>query len=73
LALVAVAKKDDDIAWFFVVVNNLSNVVGASCKRRDIFRESQSLNVNEGLESGEISSGRGLNQESTLTRAGDTR
>ncbi|PNX72121.1 zinc finger MYM-type protein 1-like [Trifolium pratense] len=73
LALVAVAKKDDDIAWFFIQINNLSNIVGASCKRRDIFRESQSLNVNEGLESGEISSGRGLNQESTLTRAGDTR
>jgi hypothetical protein len=71
LALVVVAKKDDDIAWFFI--NNLSNVVGASCKRQDIFRESQSLNVNEGLESGEISSGRGLNQESTLTRVGDTR
>ncbi|XP_058783055.1 uncharacterized protein LOC131657706 [Vicia villosa] len=73
LALVAVAKKHDDIAWFFLVVNNLSNVVGASCKRRDILRESQILKVMEALESGEILTGRGLNQETTLTRAGDTR
>ncbi|XP_058726744.1 uncharacterized protein LOC131598130 [Vicia villosa] len=68
-----VAKKHDDIAWFFLVVNNLSNVVGASCKRRDILIESQILKVMEALESVEILTGRCLNQETTLTRVGDTR
>jgi hypothetical protein len=73
LALVAVANKLDDIAWFFIVLNNLTSVVGASCKRKDMLRESQNSLVTEAVESGEISTGRGLNQETTLTRAGDTR
>jgi hypothetical protein len=73
LALVAVANKLDDIAWFFIVLNNLTSAVGASCKRKDMLRESQNSLVTEAVESGEISTGRGLNQETTLTRAGDTR
>ncbi|XP_058784511.1 uncharacterized protein LOC131659321 [Vicia villosa] len=53
-------------------INNLSNVVGASCKRRDILRESKILKVMKALESGESLTGRGLNPKTTLTRAGDT-
>jgi hypothetical protein len=73
LALVAVANKLDDIAWFFIVLNNLTNVVGASCKRKDILRESQNSLVIEAVKSGNISTDRGLNQETTLIRDGDTR
>ncbi|CAJ2673788.1 unnamed protein product [Trifolium pratense] len=73
LALVALAKKHSEIASFFNQVATLSNVVGASAKRRDILRESQIEKVDEALKEGEISSGRGLNQEATIKRAGDTR
>ncbi|KAJ8767175.1 hypothetical protein K2173_013572 [Erythroxylum novogranatense] len=57
----------------FNLIASLSNVVGASCKRRDILREKQLYKVVEELHNGEISSGRGLNQETTLRRAGETR
>ncbi|XP_058726984.1 uncharacterized protein LOC131598392 [Vicia villosa] len=73
LALVAVAKKQVDVGCFFSLVNNVSNIVGGSCKRQEILRESQMLKVQEALLNGEISSGSGFNQEATLKRAGDTR
>ncbi|XP_029148316.1 uncharacterized protein [Arachis hypogaea] len=47
--------------------------IGASCKRRDMLRDSQMTKTIEALQSGEIASGRGLNQEIALKRAGDTR
>ncbi|KAJ9564549.1 hypothetical protein OSB04_000515 [Centaurea solstitialis] len=55
------------------IASNVVNVVGGSCKRRDLLQEQQVVKVFEALNSGEISSGRGLNQETSLTRAGDTR
>ncbi|XP_057761157.1 uncharacterized protein LOC130981593 [Arachis stenosperma] len=73
LALVTVAKKQVEIALLFNLLTNLCNVVGASCKRRDMLRDSQMTKTIEALQSGEIASGRGLNQEITLKRAGDTR
>ncbi|KAK7320132.1 hypothetical protein RJT34_04866 [Clitoria ternatea] len=73
LALVTVAKKHVGIALFFNIVANLSNVVGASCKRRDILRESQIVKVKEALQKGEITSGHDLNQETTIKKAGETR
>ena len=57
----------------FNLLTNLCNVVGASCKRRDMLCDSQMTKTIEALQSGEISSGRGLNQEITLKIAGDTR
>ena len=42
-------------------------------KRRDILRKAQANEILKGLESGELSNGRGLNQEMVLKRAGDTR
>ncbi|XP_020997367.1 uncharacterized protein LOC107486280 [Arachis duranensis] len=44
-----------------------------SCKRRDMLRDSQMTKTIEALQSGEIASGRGLNQEIALKRVGDTR
>ncbi|GMP54230.1 hypothetical protein CsSME_00019458 [Camellia sinensis var. sinensis] len=72
LALVAVAKNHNQIALLFTLVSNVVNVVGASCKRRDIVREKQAAKVAEALNTGELSSGQGLNQETNLKRAGDT-
>ncbi|XP_075473892.1 uncharacterized protein LOC142504939 [Primulina tabacum] len=73
LALIAVAKKNLPISNFFRVVGDVLNVVGASCKSSDLLREKHSDFIVEALERGELSSGRGLNQETTLQRAGDTR
>ncbi|XP_022883157.1 zinc finger MYM-type protein 1-like [Olea europaea var. sylvestris] len=73
LALVAVAKKNIPITNFFRVVGNVINTVGASSKRCDLLREKQLDFIVEALEKGEILSGRGLNQETTLQRSGDTR
>ncbi|XP_057495678.1 uncharacterized protein LOC130780676 [Actinidia eriantha] len=73
LALVAVAKNHIHIATLFNLLSNIVNVVGASCKHRNILKEKQAAKVIEALKNGEISSGQGLNQESTLIRASDTR
>ncbi|KAL0550039.1 hypothetical protein IC582_014535 [Cucumis melo] len=42
-------------------------------KRRDMLREKHSANTFEALNNGELSSGRGLNQETMIKRPGDTR
>ncbi|XP_059625345.1 uncharacterized protein LOC132268531 [Cornus florida] len=73
LALVAVAKNHDQISTFFVFVVNVVNVVGASCKRRDMLREKQIVEVIDGLNKDGLTSGQGLNQSTSLIRAGDTR
>ena len=41
LVIVAVAKKNDDISDFFDMISLLLNVAGASCKRKDMIRQSQ--------------------------------
>ncbi|KAL7596460.1 hypothetical protein Lser_V15G30861 [Lactuca serriola] len=58
LVVVAVAKKHDGVSDFF---------------EKDLLREQARQRVQEGLCSGELETGRGLNQETTLVRAGDTR
>ncbi|KAL5543108.1 hypothetical protein UlMin_010818 [Ulmus minor] len=73
LALMGVAKKHGLIGTFFTLVSNVVNIVGASSKRRDILREKQALKVIEALKSGELSSGKGLNQEIGIKRPCDTR
>ncbi|XP_062012157.1 uncharacterized protein LOC133728737 [Rosa rugosa] len=73
LAIVAVAKNHILISNLFMFVGNLVNVAGSSCKRRDSLREKQVAKIIEELNIGSILSGRGLDQETTLKRAGDTR
>jgi hypothetical protein len=73
LVIVAVAKKNDDIADFFYMISILFNVVGASCKRKDMIREKHREEVIKAIGSGRISTGTGKNQDQTLQRAGDTR
>ncbi|XP_022899396.1 zinc finger MYM-type protein 1-like [Olea europaea var. sylvestris] len=59
LAIVAVANKHADIETFFNLVNKVVNVVGGSAEKKR-------LEVVESLNIGEISSGKGLNQETDL-------
>ncbi|XP_070665151.1 uncharacterized protein [Malus domestica] len=73
LALVAVAKNNIDIASFFSTANNVVNHVGASCKRRDSLRGQLQEELVIAFENDCLIMGRGLNQETSLKRAGDTR
>uniref|UniRef100_A0A7N0V9M2 HAT C-terminal dimerisation domain-containing protein n=1 Tax=Kalanchoe fedtschenkoi TaxID=63787 RepID=A0A7N0V9M2_KALFE len=51
----------------------LLNVIGVFCKRKEMIRMIQAQKVAEALNLGEIDSGKGLNQELSLPRPGDTR
>ncbi|KAK3218948.1 hypothetical protein Dsin_012918 [Dipteronia sinensis] len=73
LALVALVKNHVDVQSLFNIVANVLNIVRASPKRREILRDKQTMVVFEGLKSGELSNGRGLNQETNLKRSCDTR
>ncbi|XP_010555974.1 PREDICTED: uncharacterized protein LOC104825349 [Tarenaya hassleriana] len=46
--------------------------IGASCKRKDMIRENHRIRVNEGINNGEISIGKRLNQDITLQRPRNT-
>ncbi|CAI0381798.1 unnamed protein product [Linum tenue] len=72
LALVAVAQNHDDVNLFFFIVGTVTNLVGASCKRQDIIRETQCSKVEEAIASGELETRRGLNQEIGIKRPSDT-
>ncbi|XP_065627293.1 uncharacterized protein LOC136066605 [Quercus suber] len=73
LILVAVANKHTDIAEFFSLVSKIVTIIEASCKRREFLRNAQLAKITEALNLGELESGQGLNQETSLKRAGDTR
>ncbi|XP_058215291.1 uncharacterized protein LOC131326509 [Rhododendron vialii] len=73
LVLVALAKNHFHIADFFALVSNIVNVVGASCKRHDVLRENRAAQIIKAFSLDDIASGKGLNQETTLSRASDTR
>jgi len=73
LTLVAVTKKHNEVGDVFNFISSIINIVGASCKRMKVIREKQYARIIEGLENGEISSGRGLNKKTSLRRYGDTR
>ncbi|XP_071704889.1 uncharacterized protein [Rutidosis leptorrhynchoides] len=72
--VVAVAKKKHfGIVNFFDKIVVLLNVVCASCKRKDILIDTEKERVEEQIGSGKLETERGLNQELSLTRPGDTR
>ncbi|XP_031256559.1 uncharacterized protein LOC116114554 [Pistacia vera] len=73
ITLVTIAKNDVQVRSIFNMLVDLVKVVGAFCKWRDIFRECQVAHVSEAYANGKLTSGRGLNQEAMLKRAGDTR
>ncbi|XP_048503095.1 uncharacterized protein LOC125498842 [Beta vulgaris subsp. vulgaris] len=73
LTLVAVAKKNNDCGWLFDTIATLLNVVGSSCKRKEMIREIEAHRLSQALEMGELETGSGLNQELDLKRPSDTR
>lgn len=73
LVVVSVARSCSSIHDFFEYISLIVNTSSASCKRKDALTEEHHQNLLDMLESGEISSGRGLNRETSLTRLGDTR
>nr|XP_016502734.1 PREDICTED: zinc finger MYM-type protein 1-like [Nicotiana tabacum] len=73
LTLVAISKKCLQVGELVVLVSNILNILGSSFKRMDEFRESQKERIQEALDMGELTTGRGLNQELGLSRACDTR
>ncbi|CAN6580303.1 unnamed protein product [Malus baccata var. baccata] len=73
LALVAVAKKNVDIASFFATANSVVNHVGVFCKRRNLLRGQLQEELVNAFENDCLITGRCLNQETSLKRAGDTR
>ena len=70
LTLVAVAKTHTEVASLFNLTTRVVNVVGASAKRCDILQEKQEAKIVEALKSCEISTRRGINQETSLKRTG---
>ncbi|XP_076953837.1 uncharacterized protein LOC143628038 [Bidens hawaiensis] len=73
LVIVAVAKKHTGVKTFYEYLAMIVNTVSASCKRKDMIREAKKERVEKEIEKGEIKIGKGLNQEVSLVRAGDTR
>ena len=73
LVVVTVATSSPVIADFFNYVPLIVNTVGASCMRKDVLLAKHHDVLLQKVENGEISTGRGLNQESSLARPGDTR
>ncbi|KAK4269940.1 hypothetical protein QN277_023034 [Acacia crassicarpa] len=55
------------------MLQKITTVVGGSCKRKEILQMNQYELIVERIASGEIPTGKGLNQETTLKRPGDTR
>lgn len=58
---------------FFDSLGDVSNIISVSPKRIDHLRQKQLEKVIEGFGLGKIKMGKGLNQEGTLKRPGDTR
>ncbi|KAI3523499.1 hypothetical protein L1887_01674 [Cichorium endivia] len=73
LVIVAVANKHEGVNDFFDQISLVVNVVCASCKRKDMVRENYRERVQKAIGNNELETGRGLNQETSLIRAGDTR
>ena len=73
LTLIAVAKNHNKIATFFNFIAIVVNIVGGSCKHQDLLREKQATRVVESVHNGELLSGQGPNQETSLKRSCDTR
>ncbi|XP_062116579.1 uncharacterized protein LOC133830587 [Humulus lupulus] len=73
LALVAASREVSQVHQFFTTLVFIINIVTASCKCNDEFKEAQSVELATNIANDEIESGTGLNQIGTLKRAGDTR
>lgn len=68
-----VATSNSTIAYFFNYVPLIVNTVSASCMRNIVLLAKHQDVLLKNIEKGEISTAKGLNQKSSLARAGDTR
>ncbi|KAI5684159.1 hypothetical protein M9H77_05387 [Catharanthus roseus] len=66
LVLVTTSKKNAFVNSFFECVAKIVNVVGASCKRKDAFLQKHYDDLLKLLGSGEVVTGKGKNQETSL-------
>ncbi|KAL6505301.1 hypothetical protein OROGR_025118 [Orobanche gracilis] len=73
LTLVACAKSHIGVSGFFGMINMLVNLIRSSNKRMELLRGKQKVHYANLIEEGLIVTGSGLNQESSIVRAGDTR
>jgi hypothetical protein len=73
LVVVVVSKCCSSLEDFFNYVTSIVSSTSASCKRNDLLLHKHRLNLLSKLESGEISSGRGKQQATSLARPGETR
>ncbi|KAI4965078.1 hypothetical protein ZWY2020_057526 [Hordeum vulgare] len=73
LVVVSVAKCSSFVLDFFNYASMIVNTVNASCHRKDKLLQSQHDELLNKLETGDIFTGRGKNQETNLARPGDTR
>ncbi|KAF0934874.1 hypothetical protein E2562_028877, partial [Oryza meyeriana var. granulata] len=73
LALVATSREVHEVHNFFQHANFIINVVSASPKRNDELLANQAEEIAREIELGELDTGRGANQISSLQRPGDTR
>ncbi|XP_031280222.1 zinc finger MYM-type protein 1-like [Pistacia vera] len=67
-----VVKKDTNIERLFLKVSYVINIVGWSPRHKDLLNEKQALKVKKAIESGELSTGQGLNQDTSLKRPRET-
>ena len=73
LVVVAVSRCCSSIEDFFDYVALIVNTTSSSCRRKDLLLDKHRRNLLAKLESGEMSTGRGKHQETSLARPGDTR
>ncbi|XP_076894212.1 uncharacterized protein LOC143546429 [Bidens hawaiensis] len=72
--LKALILKDNPpvLKTFYEYLAMIVNMFSASCTRKDMIREAKKERVEKEIQKGEIKTGKGLNQEVSLVRAGDT-
>ncbi|XP_062230279.1 uncharacterized protein LOC133927984 [Phragmites australis] len=73
LVVVAVSRCCSSIEDFFDYVALIVNTTSSSCRRKDLLLDKHHRNLLAKLESGEMSTGRGKHQETSLARPRDTR
>ncbi|XP_071741139.1 uncharacterized protein [Rutidosis leptorrhynchoides] len=72
LALVAASKEVVEVHKFFKNLNFIINVIDSSSKRHDQIQDAQISEISLLAETGELETGKGVNQIQSLQRPGDT-
>lgn len=73
LILVSVSKDYNEITSFFMTMESIYNIIGASCKRMDLLRDAQAKEIQKDLSEEQSITGSGINQSRTVKPLCDTR